>query len=1308
MERTYFAYADSVDGQTNFSLERGDRQYFGRFTDDNDRDDLVSAVQASLFQGDNRNLVLGSDEEKMPSGGWSVSYSLSDAIEAGKSYTVSADILLDTASTPTPRVTFYYDAPQGYSEDSHEITASWERCVDKALPALATGQDEIAFDGRHDASHECLFKVKNVKVELGSVATPWTPAPEDVLAELDAKIGDPDSYEWMEIRDSTNADWWSTQGVIRSKAVITLADETVIEVFGTDYIKYWDVGQSLASKHDQPGFNFVSDKLEMVLYNLDNDFNPFAEESQYYEKFILGIKLEMYVRLDYLGHGDELNWVPLGKFKVAGIDVSPTGTECHILAYDYGYDSIETSKQPSLVPLSEVKTLADIEDFLELMFPGYNVTIESDIDNLPKKLFPLESKLRTVDELLEALNCFSRCDGYDITIGTFNTTKRASIDESNIVSLAPEQSLVMQYNNSAVGWNELGLDREKEVASLVITFDSLDEKIYTNVVTNGYIDRLERISGVTADGSSLESIEVSGVYANVLTLAVQSDSAGEAKITVYAETIAFNEITEGTLDNSKSVYSMQNKFIQTQEHAEEIKNKLDGFITTKNQYCEAAIRFNPLLKLSWLLGCAHSDYDVDMDAFIVEQSFGVSDTAPAGRHTLKLMNAGARKGVQTAPAAPTMASKTGTSVTLNVIAGCEYKRDGKGWQDSPEFTGLSPVTSYTFYARKKETDDFHPSPPSLGTTITTDKDNQATPSAPTMASRTGTSITLNIIIGCEYRRDDEDWQDSPEFTGLSPVTSYTFYARKKETPTLYPSPSSAGTSITTDKDNQATPSAPTLASKTGNSITLNVITGCEYRKDDGPWQDSPTFTSLSPVTSYTFYARKKETPTLYPSLSSTGTLITTNKNDQIAPSAPTMASRTSSSITLNVITGCEYQRGSTGWQDSPTFTGLGPATSHDFYARKKETATQYASPSSPSANFTTDKGAQTAPSAPTLGSRTGTTITLTVIAGCEYKLGSGSEQDSPLFTGLTPVTSYTFYARLKETGTHYASPWSAGASISTTKTDQEAPPAPTMASSTDTSITLTAISGCEYRLSTGNYQDSPTFTGLTIATEYTFYQRKKETSTHAASPDSPPATLITTKGPQVAPSAPTMASRTGYSITLTAITGCEYKRGAGSYQDSTEFVGLSPVTSYTFYARKKETPTLYPSPDSAGAGIMTDKGTQTAPAAPTVSDIGHDSAKVTSVAGAEVRLGTGSWFDSPHTFTGLDEETEYTAYARMKETVTLYASPISAGKVFETEPAMPPIDSWEWVQWHVRNGTHLDEFEVGDIFTCLYDDGSSP
>ncbi len=56
-----------------------------------------------------------------------------------------------------------------------------------------------------------------------------------------------------------------------------------------------------------------------------------------------------------------------------------------------------------------------------------------------------------------------------------------------------------------------------------------------------------------------------------------------------------------------------------------------------------------------------------------------------------------------APAAPTKASATKTSVTLNAVSGCEYSKDGTTWQDSTEFTGLLPGTEYTFYQRVKAT-----------------------------------------------------------------------------------------------------------------------------------------------------------------------------------------------------------------------------------------------------------------------------------------------------------------------------------------------------------------------------------------------------------------------------------------------------------------------------------------------------------------------------------------------------------------------------------------------------------------------------
>jgi hypothetical protein len=85
--------------------------------------------------------------------------------------------------------------------------------------------------------------------------------------------------------------------------------------------------------------------------------------------------------------------------------------------------------------------------------------------------------------------------------------------------------------------------------------------------------------------------------------------------------------------------------------------------------------------------------------------------------------------------------------------------------------------------------------------------------------------------------------------------------------------------ITVSKANQDAPAAPTLSSRTATSITLNQVTGEEYRKgSDGAWQSSPTFTGLTANTSYTFYARKAEVTDKYnASSASTNASISTAK-----------------------------------------------------------------------------------------------------------------------------------------------------------------------------------------------------------------------------------------------------------------------------------------------------------------------------------------------------------------------------------------------------------------------------------------------
>ncbi|MBO7616763.1 MAG: S8 family peptidase [Bacteroidales bacterium] len=68
------------------------------------------------------------------------------------------------------------------------------------------------------------------------------------------------------------------------------------------------------------------------------------------------------------------------------------------------------------------------------------------------------------------------------------------------------------------------------------------------------------------------------------------------------------------------------------------------------------------------------------------------------------------------------------------------------------------------------------------------------------------------------------------------------------------------------------------------------------------------------------------------------------------------------------------------------------------------------------------KAEQPMPEAPQLESNTESSITLVAIENGEYNINGGEWQDSPIFEGLAPSTSYTFTQRKKETRSHNASP----------------------------------------------------------------------------------------------------------------------------------------------------------------------------------------------------------------------------------------------------------------------------------------------
>ena len=230
---------------------------------------------------------------------------------------------------------------------------------------------------------------------------------------------------------------------------------------------------------------------------------------------------------------------------------------------------------------------------------------------------------------------------------------------------------------------------------------------------------------------------------------------------------------------------------------------------------------------------------------------------------------------------------------------------------------------------------------------------KAAPSTPVIDSVSADSITLRPIVGetaVEYSKDNTNWQSGTTFSGLTAATSYTFYARYQENGFYKdPSPQSDGsdpayTAYTAPDTNE------------GYFIdyaaeTITVSDGYEVNTDSG-FGTGTVVTSGSTVTpGQTFHVRKAASGDIP---ASEGTEFTIPARPD-APAAPTVKSKTSGSVTLEVILGAQYSMdGGATWQDSPEFTGLSASTAYSFVARYGATESRFASLASAELNVTTN------------------------------------------------------------------------------------------------------------------------------------------------------------------------------------------------------------------------------------------------------------------------------------------------------------------------------------------------------------------
>ncbi|MEE0747688.1 beta strand repeat-containing protein, partial [Evtepia sp.] len=492
-------------------------------------------------------------------------------------------------------------------------------------------------------------------------------------------------------------------------------------------------------------------------------------------------------------------------------------------------------------------------------------------------------------------------------------------------------------------------------------------------------------------------------------------------------------------------------------------------------------------------------------------------------------------------------------------------------------------------------------------TLTVTKGSQTAPDAPTMSSRTTTSVTLNTINGGQgtgqygYNTDgdtsDYHWQESTEFSGLQPGTAYTFYARYAENDYYNESPVSGGTSVTTlpeittknlDAGYVGVSYNTTLQASADGSKTVTWALASGSTLPDGLTLSNGTISGMptKAVTDYTF--------TVQATINGEGdTQVTNSKELSITINAGT------SVISITDGSGTYTYGDTITISGNITASSQAPSNGINSIAEPEQNQvglylgdTQLATANVTNGSFTItyDTAGQSIP--------IGNNQTLTVRYGGSSDLTSGSATVSITLNPKSVTAQVQGEITKVYDGNTDAAVNLAVASGDLVNDDDE--------------ITVTG---------TGTYSSADA--GESIGVTVSNIQTDGDDSAWYTVSAPTGVTGAITKATQAAPNAPTVIERTSSSVTLAALgmTGqgaLEYGYTTGvegepdNWQTGTTFTGLTSGTTYTFYARYAGNNNYNPAVSATGTETFTLSNTDPNVVNPGETVITDDGTKVTN------------------------------------------------------------------------------------------------